>query len=328
VGIRNLQSLTAVSQKAARLIPAAFFFSLALASGQAQAIFTDDEARKAILDLMSRVESLSARVANLERQLSQGQFELLNEIERQKNELSKIRGQMEEINQAVNVAGRQQKELFTNLDKRLAVVEPVKINIDGKEFMVLPREKQKFEAARGHLVSSDFENAAKAYTDFTQQYPASSLAPFALFEKGSAYYVMKDYPTAILLRQEFVDKYPTHALAPEALLNLSANQSELGNTAAARNALETLLANYPKSSLRADAAERLKDLPKPDNAGATKSTAKTAAKPAAPKTPAAPKPATADKPTSPAKQAPGNKAAAIAPSESSQPTPVKVTTTK
>jgi tol-pal system protein YbgF len=326
--MNHLQKLTAVSEKAARLIPAAFFFSLALASGQAQAIFSDDEARKAIIDLMSRVESLSARVANLERQLSQGQFELLNEIERQKNELSKIRGQMEEIGQAVSVAGRQQKELFTNLDKRLAVVEPAKINIDGKEFMVLPREKQKFEAARGHLVSSDFENAAKAYTDFIQQYPASSLAPFALFEKGSAYYVIKDYPTAILLRQEFVDKYPTHPLAPEALLNLSANQLELGNSTAARGALESLLANYPKSSLRSDATERLKDLPKTDSAGSAKPTAKTGPKPAAPKASPAPKPAATDKPTSPAKQSPSNKAAAIAPSESSQPTPVKVTTTK
>jgi tol-pal system protein YbgF len=249
---------SSVSRKAARISRVALFAATLVASSQAAAMFSDDEARRAILELRSRVDTLTAKIESIERQIPQSQIQLLNEIERQRAEIARLRGQIEEFGQLAGPGNTAVQDLA----RRLSQLEPVSVIVDQVEYQVTPLEKADFETAQSLLASGDFQRGAQAFGRFTQRHPGSPLYDLALFSKGSAFYALKDYRMAIFYREEFLSRFPAHSRAPQAMLNLAASQAELGNRAAARVALEGLIDRYPKSPLIEDAKKRLKDLPR------------------------------------------------------------------
>ncbi len=245
---------------------AAIFISaitLAFASGHAHALVSDDEARRAIIDLRARVEAMGSKLVELEARLqasAQGQLQILNENERLRAEIAHLRGQLEEASQMANTGKSQQKDFYVDLDQRLKQIEPVSISVDGVNVRVSPAEKTKFEDLRELLRVGEFKKSAAAAEAFRQAFPASPLSATVLFLRGSALYADKDYMAAIAARQEFIDRYPNHPSRPQAILNLAANQAESGNPNTARGILESLIKNYPNSAAATEAKERLKTL--------------------------------------------------------------------
>ena len=239
------------------------------------ALFSDDEARRAILDLRARHEALSTRLGELERQvqsLGQGQLQLLNENERLKSELARLRGLVEETGHAAATGKSQQRDLYTDLDRRLRQLEPVTVTVDGSPFKVSQEEKSRFEELRESLRAGDFRKTATLAQSFELTYPGSPLAIHALLLRGTALYAEKNYRQSISAREEFLSRYPNHPTRGQVMLNLAASQAESGDPAAARSTLETLLRAQPDGPVASEARDRLKVLPKP------KQTTKPAAK--------------------------------------------------
>lgn len=265
---------------AASVSSAAIFISgltLAVSPSQAVTLLADDEARRAIIDLRSRIEAMDSKILELERRLqvsTQGQLQILNENERLRGELARLRGQIEEAHQAANTSKSQQKDLFLDLDRRLGQqkdlyadidqrikqIEPVPISVDGVNFRVSPAEKTKFEELREFLRSGEFRKSVAAADAFQQAHPGSVLSAHVLLLKGSALYADRDYKSAILARQDFIDRYPQHPARPQAMLNLAASQAESGSPTLARGTLEGLIKTYPNSPAAAEARDRLKTL--------------------------------------------------------------------
>lgn len=254
---------------AASISSAAIFISgvaLAVASSQAQALISDDEARRAIIDLRARVEAMDSKITELETRLqssAQGQLQILNENERLRAELARLRGQIEEASQTVITGKTQQKDFYVDLDQRLKQIEPVSITVDGVNFRVGQGEKAKFEELRELLRGGEFKKSVAAAEAFQQAFPASVLSANVLLLKGSALYGDKNYKAAIAARQEFIDRYPNHPAKPQAILNLAASQAESGNPNTARGILENLIKNYPNSPTASEAKDRLKTLRPP-----------------------------------------------------------------
>lgn len=264
---------SAAHPKAAFAVRAAFLFGLAVCT-PSWAFFEDEEARRAILDLRTRVEVLGTRIGDLERQLqtsSQGQLQMLNENERLRSEISRLRGELEESSRAVNTGKKQQRDQIGvleerlkqigTLEERLKQIEPVTIDIDGVKHSVSPTEAAAFEKLQNTLRSGDFTNAASQATNFQTAYPTSSLAANALFIRGTALYALKDYKSSIAARLELLNKFASHPSAPPAMLNLAASQAETGNPNTSRATLENLIKTYPNSAAAAEARERLKAPP-------------------------------------------------------------------
>jgi len=122
------------------------------------ALFGDDEARQAIIDLRSKVESnrqaSEASNADLRKQLedqnaSLGRaiFDLTSQLEALRNEVAQLRGQNEQLLKDASDLQRQQKTLGSAVDERLRTLEPVKVSVDGVEFVAQPKEKSDYEAA-------------------------------------------------------------------------------------------------------------------------------------------------------------------------------------
>ena len=79
------------------------------------ALFEDDEARRAILDLRQRVERQSQEIQNLQRSLLEQQ----NQFESLRGEISRLRGEKEQISQELGQELRRLQALSQSLSQGL-----------------------------------------------------------------------------------------------------------------------------------------------------------------------------------------------------------------
>jgi tol-pal system protein YbgF len=240
--------------------PAAWLLASVLAASSAQAaLFSDDEARKAILDLRAKQEQSDARNAQLLEQVNQLRRSLLDlnsQLELMRAEMAKLRGQDEQLTRDVAELQRLQKDAQQGVEDRIRKLEPQKVSLDGKEFLVDPEEKRLFEESMDTLRKGDFAAASSALSSFKRRYPASGYNSAVLFWLGNAQYGMRDYKEAMVSFRALVTTAPDHPRAPEALLSITNCQMELKDTKGAKRTLDELLKTYPKSEAAQAGKER------------------------------------------------------------------------
>lgn len=242
------------------------FILISLMSANAYALFGDDEARMAIIDLRSRVDTQRQHIEELQNQLKKlenaqrGQLELANQIEQLRQDLAKLRGQVETLAYTISETQKHQKELFTDIDNRVLKLEPQTIAIDGQEISVDKKEIQAFENALALFKNGEFNNAVGAFNNFQKTYPASAYNIQVQYWLGNSYYALRDYKQAIAQQQNLVKNAPQHNKAPDALLTVASSQLELNDKKSARKTLEMIIAKYPKSPAAITAKERLTHL--------------------------------------------------------------------
>lgn len=250
------------------------------ASGSAQAaLFGDDEARRAILDLRQRLEQ--AQVANkalvdqsVQQQNQQTQqitqlhnqnlaqlrsalLDLQTQIDKLRAELAQSLGAQERLARDLTEVQLRQKDTLTTVDDRLRRFEPVKVNVDGREVSVEPAEKADFDRSMALFRQSDFAGAQAAFSGFLSRYPLSVYKPSVLFWLGNAQYANKAYREAMSNFQRLLNESPTHPRAAEAMLAIANVQVELKDLKAARKTLEDLVKAFPASETAGTARDRL-----------------------------------------------------------------------
>lgn len=237
-------------------IAAAFMaaFSLAPLSANA-ALFEDDEARRAILDIRARLDNMQSEInAKADKTNS---LDLNSENEQLRQEIAKLRGQIEVLTNDLANTQKRQKDFYVDLDGRLRKLEPKTVTIDGKEVSVEQSEQRAYDAALAYFKAGDYKNAGASFYDFTRRYPQSGLAPSAQYWLGNTYYAQRDFRNAITAQQVVVKNYPDNPKAADALLNIASCYMELKDKTSAKKTLETLIAQYPNSPTAQTAQERL-----------------------------------------------------------------------
>jgi tol-pal system protein YbgF len=232
-------------------------------SGHA-ALFADDEARKAILEMRQRMEAQRAASESLERrqvdeinQLRRSLLDLQNQIEMLRAEQARMRGQGEQFARDLAEAQRRQTTTGQALDDRLRSVEPQKVTVDGREFVAGPGEKRDFDAAMAVFRAGDFAGAQAAFLDFSKRHPKSGYQTSLLFWLGNAQYATRNYKEAITNFRSMLAQAPDHPRASEALLAVANCQIELKDTRAARRTLEDVIRLHPETEAAQAAKERL-----------------------------------------------------------------------
>lgn len=232
-------------------------FSFAPLQAQA-ALFEDDEARKAILDIRTRLTNMQSEIdAKADKA---NNFELNNQSEQLRQEIARLRGQIEVLTNELANAQKRQKDFYVDLDNRLRKLEPQQVTVDGKEAMVEQGEQRSYDAALAYFKAGDYRSAGAAFYDFTRRYPQSALVPSAQYWLGNTYYAQRDYRNAITAQQVVVKNHADSPKAADALLNIASCYMELKDKTAARKTLETLIAQYPESPSAQTAKERLSAL--------------------------------------------------------------------
>ena len=243
------------------------FAALGLLALNSHALFDDDEARKAILDLRQKVDIQQQRnVEDLRKanddnaQLRRSVLDLSNQLEVLRADLAKMRGQDEQLARDIAEVQRRQKDITQGVDDRLRKFEPSKMTVDGKEFVASPAEIRDFDAALATLRRGEFTLAQTTFLDFIKRYPESGYRPSALFWLGNSQYALKAYREAIINFKSVVAIAPDHVRSPEAALSIANCQVELKDAKAARKTLEDLIKVYPQSEAASVANDRLSKL--------------------------------------------------------------------
>ncbi len=240
--------------------------------GAAQAsLLEDDEARKAILDLRQRVESVrkqqdaqlleQAHKSDEENtQLRRSLVDLQNQIESLRADVARMRGQDEQLQRDLSESQRHLNDATAAVDERLRKLEPSRVSVDGKEFLAEPTERRDYEAALALLKKGEFEAVQPRFVEFIQRYGQSGYRNSALFWLGNAQYATRDYKEAIINFRTLLSQAPDHPRVPEALLSIANCQLELKDTKSARKTLDEIIKSYPQSDTAAAAKDRLAHL--------------------------------------------------------------------
>jgi tol-pal system protein YbgF len=240
------------------------------------ALFGDDEARKAILELRDnlaeserkqneRMDALAKRldeIANRLDALQHGMSEAADKSDATNLDVAKLRGATEQLANDVANTQKRERELYADLDQRMRKLEPAVITVDGRSGQVDREEQMAYDAAMAQFRANDYRSAAHALNAFVARYPQSVYTPAAQFWLGSSYYAIKDFPSAISAQQNLIERFPDSPRIPEALLNIAASQVELNDRKNARATLNRIVNDYPDSEAAKLAHDRLAGMPK------------------------------------------------------------------
>jgi tol-pal system protein YbgF len=257
-------------QRLATAVVVAAWAALSMSAAHA-ALFDDDEARKQITQLKSQAETrqksieerLSAIDAKLGQMDSTGQnrvVDLAQMIESLRQDMAKLRGQIEVLANQTEMLERRQKDLYVDLDTRLRRIEQAQSQIQDKMTQgerSAAAEKQAYETALNQFKLGNYQLSITSFQNFMTNFSSSELLPSAQYWIGNAYYAMRDYKSAIAAQQKVVRLWPDNSKAPDALLNIASSQAEVGQSKEARETLRTLVKKYPSSSASEQAKQRL-----------------------------------------------------------------------
>lgn len=252
-----------------RLLPLALLMGAWLQPAGA-ALFEDEDARRAILEIRQRLDSQRAPAESQARelkvltednqQLRRALLDLQSQIETLRSEQSQLRGDRDLALRELAETQRRIKDLAQSFEERLRPLEPITVTSEGGEFLAQPAEKRDFDAALTRFRAGEFAAAATALAEFIRRYPQSGYTASALFWLGNAQYATRDYKEAIQNFRTLSTAAPNYARLPDALLSMANCQLELKDAKAARKTLEDLIKKYPQTEAGDAARERLSRL--------------------------------------------------------------------
>ena len=284
---------------------AVLLFAALAASAQA-GLFDDDEARRQIAgerqridevrkDLAAQQQAVDARINKVEEALkSQSLLDLFTQIEALKLEMTKLRGQIEVLNNNVENTSKRQRDMYLDLDTRVRRFEqqggpppaaeapaaaaaaasnapppaatpaagavPATVAVVNADSGA---ETRAYESAQGQRRQGNYQGAIVAFQNFIKQYPKSNLAPRAQYWIGDSYFNLRDFKLAIGSQQMLLKTYPDSPTVPDSMLNIASSQIEMGESAVGRKTLEELVAKFPISEAAEKAKRRIAGLNAP-----------------------------------------------------------------
>jgi tol-pal system protein YbgF len=263
-------------------------------SGHA-ALFDDKEARKKIIEveatMNSQNQTTQADLASIKKSQQAleprvqaieaitkggGLMDMQNQIESLKQEVARLKGELEVANHNVEATQQRQKDLYGDTDTRIRKLEgsatPVATSGSTEAPAATPtapltiapakntQEYQLLELANGLSKESKHKDAFNAYDKFLKDYPNSALAAEATYGLGYSQFALKNYKSAIATQQKLIDLHPESPNVPDAMLNMANSQIQLGLVPGAKKTLRDLIAKFPNSEVTPTAQKRLKAL--------------------------------------------------------------------
>ncbi|MDO8701655.1 MAG: tol-pal system protein YbgF [Undibacterium sp.] len=222
-------------------------------------IFDDDEARRAILDVRTKIDEVNVRLeSKLDTKADKSSaLDLSNQNEQLRAEVAKLRGQIEVLMNDLANTQRRQQDFYVDLDNRIRKMEPKRMTVDGKEATIEVSEQRAYDAAMALFKAAEYKNASAAFASFVGSYPQSAYVGSAQYWLGNSYYAQRDCKNTISSLQLLVKSYADHPKTPDAMLNIAACQLELKDKPGSKKTLEAVMKQYPDTEAAQAAKSRL-----------------------------------------------------------------------
>jgi tol-pal system protein YbgF len=216
--------------------------------------------------VQTRLDDLDARVGRIDRIVANNSLvQLSQQLEAQQRELRELRGRIEELQNDNARLRQEQRNLYTDLDRRLAELRnapPVAAAPATGAAAGAGDEQAQYDRALEALRNRDYAAAVDGLRRLAATYPDGALADNTQYWLGEAYYVTREYDHAAAAFQRVLDNWPNSRKAPDALLKLAYTQLEQGKREAGRANLQQVVSRYPGTDAARLASERLARLPR------------------------------------------------------------------
>jgi tol-pal system protein YbgF len=219
--------------------------------------------------VVQRMTELDGRLLRIERVLAnQSLLDLSQRIEAVNTEVRTLRGQLDEMQHALNKTQDQQREMYGDVDRRLSAIEGGgSVSAGGGGGMAssmssglpVPQgdDRANYQAAFDLLKDGKYSEAISGFTQFLSTFPTSALADNAQYWLGEAHYVTRQFPDALRHFRTVVEKYPDSRKIPDALLKIGYCNYELKNYTEARSALGQVVSRFGDTTAARLASQRL-----------------------------------------------------------------------
>jgi len=216
--------------------------------------------------VVQKLTELDSRLLRIERVLAnQSLLDLSQRIEAAQAETRVLRGQLDELQHTVGRSQEQQRELYGDVDRRLAALEGSGVPSGGSAPAARPSglpvpqgdDRANYQAAFDLLKDTKYPEAISAFSQFLTTFPTSGLADNAQYWLGEAHYVTKQYPDALRAFRTVLEKYPDSRKTPDALLKIGYVNYELKNWSEARSALGQVVQRFGDTTAARLASQRL-----------------------------------------------------------------------
>ena len=235
-------------------------FALLGCSTANAALFEDEDARKAILEIRQRLDEFKDFQIRSDAEDQKTKHNLLegaNALEGLRAEIATLRGEKDALTKELSDTQRKLKDFMQSVDARFLNLEPIKVTIDGQEYLVDQAEKKEFEASLDRFKKGDFAGSITLFNDFLKRHPLSAYKITSLFWLGNSQYATREYKDAISNFKLLISMDAKHPRAPEAMLAISNCQLDMKDTKAAKKTWDDLIKLYPDSEAASAAKERI-----------------------------------------------------------------------
>lgn len=236
------------------------FFTLSLLYFASQNVmaFSDDRARRAILDLRQEVRQLQEQVDQQQR----AKLQLASQISDLLEQNRYLTGRIEELTNQTGVQGQSSQDLYLKLDERVKALEPLSVVLNGNTVTVQPLEKATFDQGVQALRDGKYTQAMKIFDSFNIVWATSAYREDALFWWGNAAFSAESYKESYDILNQLLKEYPGSSHIPDAMLTIGSAQASLKNIKAAQATFKKVIKQYPQHSAAGIAKERLAALQK------------------------------------------------------------------
>jgi len=211
----------------------------------------------------------SAQAQSQEADVS-AQMHLFLQLQQLQEEVARLRGLLEEQQNALSRVQRESLERYQSLERSLssaasapAPAVPVEAVPPATAATAEPtsadeeKEKLYYEAAFDLIKTRDFDQAEQALSGFLHSYADSSYAANAQYWLGEVYLVKGDLEAARAAFAAVAEKWPSHSKVPDALYKQADACARLKQSAEATRLLKQVVQSYPDSSAAKLAARDL-----------------------------------------------------------------------
>ncbi|MEE9100062.1 MULTISPECIES: tol-pal system protein YbgF [Pseudomonas] len=220
-----------------------------------------------------------------------GQAQLFMQLQQMQDEMSRLRGMLEEQQNQIQQMKQENLERYQDLDSRIssgagagaagaaqqnspaagaaagavagagaaaaAQQQPAAASNEPGD---PAKEKLYYDAAFDLIKAKDFDKASQAFGAFLRKYPNSQYAGNAQYWLGEVNLAKGDLQGAGQAFARVSQAYPSSAKVPDSLYKLADVERRLGNTDKARGILQQVIAQYPGSSAAQLSQRDLKNL--------------------------------------------------------------------
>jgi tol-pal system protein YbgF len=205
-------------------------------------------------------------------------------------DIQTVQGRIEENNHSLSELSQKTEEQslrFTDLNSRMSMMEnrisllektaplpkasPPEPSPDDQGKLILPGKSQEnstapnvtispqeaYNLAYGDYVKGNYDLALLGFQNFTQQFPASLLAPNAYYWLGESFFSKKEYSKAIENFDKVAREFPKHDKVASSILKEGYAYIEMGEKPRGKAYLKKVIEQYPRSNEANLAKEKL-----------------------------------------------------------------------